>query len=113
MSEVWRVRLGRQAESDFREILQWTRRSFGEIQAREYAETITLAIAALGAGPDVVGARVRDELGHGVCTLHVARLGRRGRHFVVFRPHGDHRIEVIRVLHDSMDLPRHVPNKIG
>jgi len=44
-------------------------------------------------------------------TLHVARHGRRGRHFVVFRVgrESDHGvIEVLRLLHDSMDLQRHL-----
>ena len=45
-------------------------------------------------------------------TLHVARKGRKGRHFVVFRVarDPDHDvIEVLRLLHDSMDLQRHLP----
>ncbi|NBU77128.1 MAG: type II toxin-antitoxin system RelE/ParE family toxin, partial [Planctomycetes bacterium] len=40
--------------------------------------------------------------------LHVARQGRAGRHFVVFRAAGSD-IDVLRLLHESMDLPRHLP----
>ena len=86
-------------------IRAWTRREFGTRQALAYARTLSLAIQALGDGPDVAGVRPRDDLGLGILVLHVARKGRRGRHFVVFRVSRTPCIEVLRVLHDSMDLP--------
>jgi toxin ParE1/3/4 len=108
MKPVWMVRLGRQAEQDYVEILQWTTKTFGEGQASTYAETMALAIEALADGPDVLGARARDDIQRGIRTLHVARQGRAGRHFVVFRASGSD-IDVLGLLHDSMDLPRHLP----
>ena len=81
----WTVRLTATAEADFQEILLWTVDQFGEAQARAYAETISVALADLAAGPTVVGARERDDIGKGLSTLHVARNGRKGRHFVLFR----------------------------
>ncbi len=107
MRQVWTVRLGRQAEQDYIEILQWTTKSFGEGQASIYAETMALAIEALEDGPEVPGARARDDIQPGIRTLHVARQGRAGRHFVVFRVAGSD-IDVLRLLHDSMDLLRHL-----
>ncbi len=106
MRKVWTVRLGQQAEQDYLEILQWTAKTFGEGQASTYAETIALAIEALGDGPEILGARAREDIQPGVRTLHVARQGRAGRHFVVFRSTGSD-IDVLRLLHDEMDLPRH------
>jgi toxin ParE1/3/4 len=105
MRPVWTVRLGRQAEQDYFEILQWTTMTFGEGQANTYAETIASAIEALENGPDVLGARTCDDIHPGIRTLHVARQGRAGRHFVVFRVAGSD-IDVLRLLHDSMDPPR-------
>lgn len=107
MKRVWVVRLGYQAEQDYVEILQWTTKTFGESQASTYAETMALAIAALENGPDVLGAGARDDIQPGIRTLHVARLGRAGRHFVVFRV-SESTIDVLRLLHDRMDLPRHL-----
>lgn len=107
MKRVWVVRLGYQAEQDYVEILQWTTKTYGESQASTYAETMALAIAALADGPDVQGARARDDIQPGIRTLHVARLGRAGRHFVVFRV-SESTIDVLRLLHDRMDLPRHL-----
>jgi toxin ParE1/3/4 len=108
MTQVWRVRLGQQAEQDYVEILQWTAQTFGEGQASTYAVTIALAIAALEGGPEILGATAREDIQPGIRTLHVARQGRAGRHFVVFCATGSD-IDILRLLHDSMDLPRHLP----
>lgn len=108
----WPVRLAAAAEADFQDILRWTVEQFGEVQARVYAETLSAALEALAAGPTVIGAKVRDDIAKGLFTLHVGRRGRRGRHFVMFRighDHGREVIEVLRLLHDAMDLPRHFP----
>jgi toxin ParE1/3/4 len=109
MSSTWTVRLARQAEQDYTEILRWTARNFGPHQAQIYAETLGLAISALHEGPDVLGARARDEIEPGIRMLHVARNGRKGRHLVVFRVGANQLIDVLRLLHDSMDLARYLP----
>jgi len=108
----WPVRLTAAAEADFEDILRWTVGRFGEAQARIYAETLSRALEALAGGPNVIGVKARDDIAQGLFTLHVARQGRRGRHFVLFRIGHDQRrevIEVLRLLHDAMDLPRHLP----
>jgi toxin ParE1/3/4 len=108
----WTVRLTAAAEADFEEILRWTVDQFGDAQARIYAETLSAALNDLATGPTVVGAKKRDDILKGIFTLHVARKGRKGRHFVMFRvgraPDRDV-IEVLRLLHDAMDLQRHLP----
>jgi toxin ParE1/3/4 len=108
----WTIRLTAAAESDFEEILRWTAQ-FGEAQARIYAETLSAALNDLAADPTVVGAKKRDDILKGLFTLHVARKGRKGRHFVMFRvgraPDHDV-IQVLRLLHDAMDLQRHLPS---
>jgi toxin ParE1/3/4 len=110
----WTVRLSKTAESDFQSIIVWTLREFGDLQARIYADTLSAALVALTAGPTTVGAKERSEIGKGIFTLHVARGGRKGRHFVLFRVRvGKHRrhVEVLRLLHDAMDLTRHIPEE--
>ena len=109
MSVVWKVRLASQAELDFSEIITWTNENFGERQAEAYAETLTLAIEALHDGPEQLGVKARHDIGPCIRTLHVARQGRSGRHFVVFSEAKDQYIDVLRLLHDSMDLARHIP----
>jgi toxin ParE1/3/4 len=105
----WTVRLTAAAQADFEEILRWTVDQFGEAQARIYAETISASLNDLAGGPNVVGAKKRDDILKGMFTFHVAR---KGRHFVMFRVGRapDHEvIEVLRLLHDTMDLQRHLP----
>lgn len=105
----WTVRLTRAAEKDFQGIIEWTIDHFGESQALVYAETLGMAVEALSEGPTLLDARRRDDILKGLCSLHVDRCGRKGRHFIMFRvaPSGGDVIEVLRLLHDSMDLPRH------
>ena len=110
-SRRWRVRLATAAENDFRNILRWTSEHFGEEQAHVYAETLTRAIESLAVGPEVSLSRKREEIAEGLMTLHVARKGRKGRHLVLYRvgkPEEPPVIDVLRLLHDSMDLTRHV-----
>lgn len=109
MSRAWRVRLTDQAELDLLAISRWTAANFGPRQAEHYVETILLTIEALVDGPETLGTKARDELAPGIRTLHAARLGRKARHFAVFRVADDQVLEVLRLLHDSMDLARHLP----
>ena len=105
----WRVRLGAAAEVDFANILKWTVENFGERQSRVYRETLILAISELADGPDVAGSKARDEIMPGLRTLHVARHGRRGSHFLMYRAAPKRMIEIVRILHDRMDLERQAP----
>ena len=108
----WTVRLSTAAEADYRQILRWTAENFGLPQSRIYAVTLSSTLKALSAGPAIIGVKVRGEIGTNIRTLHVARNGRKGRHFVMFRAssfQGQNVIDVLRLLHDSMDLERHLP----
>ena len=107
----WRVRLSQAAEEDFLAILAWTATHFGDMQAQKYAEVLTLSITALHKGPDVIGAKTLEVISHGLKNLHVARMGSKGSHFVVFRAASENTIDVLRVLHESMDLARHLPSE--
>ena len=106
----WRVRLGAAAELDFANILKWTTENFGVRQCRVYRDAIVQAIGELADGPDVAGLKARDEIMPGLRTLHVARHGRRGRHFLMYRAGSSSTIVIVRILHDRMDLQRHVPS---
>lgn len=107
----WAVHVGTTAQNDFTETVAWTAKHFGKRQATAYAQTLIAAMNALHAGPRIPGAREREEIGKGIYTLHVARMGRKGRHFVMFRVVDGvaREIEVLRLLHDAMDLTRHLP----
>lgn len=110
---TWTVRLSAAAEADFRQILRWTVDTFGSAQAHIYADTLSSALKALSTGPSVIGVRERPEIGSNIWTLHVARNGCKGRHFIMFQvadTQDSKVIDVLRLLHDSMDLERHSPS---
>jgi toxin ParE1/3/4 len=110
--DLWVVRTTALAKSDLAKILRWTSAQFGAVQAQVYLETMTQALEDLCAGPDIVGSKVRSDIAQHMHTLHVGRKGRKGRHFLMFRVRrldSQRVIEVVRILHDSMDLVRHQP----
>ncbi len=105
----WTVRLADQAAQDVEEILDWTLEHFGPLQLAVYTETINDALEALTEGLANLGVRERPELGEDLATLHVARNGRKGRHQLIVRfDETERTIEVLRILHDSMDIARHI-----
>jgi len=106
---LWKVRLTKVAQRDYEEILNWTLDHFGVNQVNLYDATLLMALGDLRAGPDLPSVKNRDDIGVGVCTLHVARKGRKGRHFLMFRvSKDDGALDVLRILHDRMDLARHL-----
>lgn len=109
-ADIWRVELASRARRDIAAILRTTLRQFGSRQQGVYSETIKAAIAALVDGPFVLGSSARNDIRPNLRTLHVAREGRRGRHFIVYRAGEDRVIEIVRILHDAMDLSSHLPN---
>lgn len=110
MPPYWKVRLSEAAENDFNEIIVWTAEHFGIDQAHVYRDVILDALRALQAGPPLIGTRNLSGLPQELKALHVARKGKRGRHFIVFDDSIDGRIQALRILHDSMDIQSHVPS---
>ncbi len=86
---------------------------FGIAQARRYRSVILATLAELTDGPEPAGSTDRSELMPGLRSLHVARHGRRGRHFVLYDTSASRQIRVVRILHDSMDLARNLEGRPG
>jgi len=105
--QKWTVRLSAAAEADYDAILGWTDQRFGAAQAAACADALAASLARLEGGPAIPGARQRDEIAAGLLSVHV---GRRARHLILFRvaDAADRTIDVLRILHDAMDLARHV-----
>jgi toxin ParE1/3/4 len=95
--------------TDFARILKHPKDKFGERQFEIYRVTLAEVLAALEAGAELLGTVARDEILPNLRTLHVERKGRRGRHFIMYRAAAGQVIEVVRLLHDAMDLARHIP----
>ena len=109
MSGAWKVRLVASAERDFEQVVRRSAQDFGPLQSEVYAKTLALAIQALREnGPQTVGVKERPEIGPGIFTLRAARSKHKASHFLVFRVLEIRVVEILRILHDRMDLARHV-----
>ncbi|MEQ8786346.1 MAG: type II toxin-antitoxin system RelE/ParE family toxin [Pirellulaceae bacterium] len=107
------------AEEDVTSILEWTHEHFGEPARRRYEALLVQAIVDLAEDPQRPGSTNREELADGARSYHLFHsrrridksIGRvrRPRHFLIYRSVAKNCIEIGRVLHDSMDLPKHLP----
>ncbi|MFT4187582.1 MAG: type II toxin-antitoxin system RelE/ParE family toxin [Aeromicrobium sp.] len=112
-------RLSAAAEDDIVDILRWSHEMFGERARLAYEALLTTALhdaARHRDQPDI--AIRRPELGDDVYVWHLRRSrdqppGRpvkRPRHFVVHKIERD-AVLIGRVLHDSMELSRHLDDR--
>jgi len=107
------------ADADMDSVLTRTYEHFGESARRRYAALLVRAIMDVAENPDRAGSHARPEIAPNARTYHLlhsrnrvtADVGRvkRPRHFLLYRILAKDEIVIGRVLHDSMDLPRHLP----
>lgn len=94
------VRIRPAARRDLLAIGRYTARTWGTAQRTRYLRELEARLEALAAEP-ALGVP-RDDLRPGY------RCGRQGRHLIFYRPFDDG-IEVVRILHERMDVHRHLP----
>jgi toxin ParE1/3/4 len=109
------------ARSDIANILAWTHESFGPRAMRRYAKLIHTAVEQVAADPEVAGSEPRPEIAKTCRTYHLfytrkiaaarANRVRNPRHLLLYRVTEAGVVEIGRVLHDSMDLERHLPEE--
>jgi toxin ParE1/3/4 len=119
---VANYRLSPQAEQDIEAILEWTHAECGEKIRRRYETLLTRAIMDVAEDAKRAGSRARPEIGVAARSYHLRHSGDRvrksigkidrPRHILVFRIRDDHQVDIARVLHDGMDLDRHVPEDV-
>lgn len=108
-------RLTQVAQADIVSILAWSRERFGSEASKRYEMLIATAIRDAAESSDEAGRRLRPELGDGVFSWHLAQsrtrspggMVHRPRHFLICRREDD-LLVVGRVLHDAMELRRHL-----
>jgi toxin ParE1/3/4 len=101
------VSLAAAAQTDLDNIAAWTTENFGPSQAGNCIEAILDTIDELTAPKSPSRSLARDEIAKGMRTLHMRKRGRHGRHFLLYSETADE-VKIQRVLHDSMELSRHV-----
>ena len=85
------------ARADLDEIWEYTTRRWGTEQGERYIRDVIAACQALAEGRR--RGRAIDEIRKGYCKLAV------GTHFLFYRLAKDGSIDVVRILHQRMDIP--------
>lgn len=108
------------AEEDIVAIFAWTEEQFGEQATLRYAALLFQAIKDIAEKHDRAGATPRPEIATSGWTYHLLHSrdrvakskGRvtRPRHFLLYRV-TENAVEIARVLHDSVDFARHLPDE--
>lgn len=105
------------AQPDIRLILAWTHEHFGEAARARYKKLLKQAILDVARDRDLPGSIKRPELGKDICTYRIFHSRthvpakervRHPRHFLVYYKTDEVNVTIVRVLHDSMDLSRHI-----
>lgn len=92
-------KLSKRAEQDLIAIWNFSFDQWGEIQADGYLQTLHSTIRLLVKNPEM--GKSRDALGAGYRSFH------QSRHVIFYQPCG-FGVRVIRILHQSMDVERHL-----
>jgi toxin ParE1/3/4 len=115
-----RLRLTGPAVQDIASILDWSAGHFGDASRRRYEALIETALRDVADEPGRPGSRELPEaFGPGRRVYHL-RLSRdrvrmsggrvdAPRHMLVYRTIPPETVVILRVLHDAMDLVRHLP----
>jgi toxin ParE1/3/4 len=109
------------AERDIQAILAWTHEQFGVRGRLRYEALLVRAIHDVVENPQRTGSQARPEIAPSAWTYHLWHSRdrveppgdrvHRPRHVLLYRIGKDGQVEIGRVLHDAMDLARHLPDE--
>lgn len=113
-------RISNAARADIVDILRLSQTQFGDQARQRYQALILTALQALASRPYCIGSHDRDELAAGLRSYHLTYSRQQAkhpygtvkspRHIVFYRVANDALIEVVRFLHDAMEVQLHLPN---
>jgi len=116
-------RLSASARADILDILAWKHEQFGELARLRYEHLLVTALRELAAEPERTGSHARPDLGTHVRSYHLRHsrdrarhesgIVRQPRHLLLYRFARPDLIGVGRVLHDAMEIERHLPAAYG
>ncbi|OAI93450.1 plasmid stabilization protein ParE [Pseudomonas putida] len=110
------VRMSPQACIDISDTLRFTEVRLGRSVRNRYQDLLQETLLALAEQPKPVDSKMRDELSPGLRSLHLSfnvlqmTDGRviRPRHIVFYRTGTDQFVEILRVLHDAMEVAQNL-----
>lgn len=105
------------ARNDLLEIREYTLQTYGPVAADAYDSLLRQAFKDIRDNPFRPGSKDRPEIGANIRSFHASLSRRRAsssvkspRHFVLYFLPKENEIVVSRVLHDTRDLARHIPD---
>jgi toxin ParE1/3/4 len=107
-----RYRLTKLAAADYAAILRFTLKRWGKEQLAAYNRLLDSGIAAVAHEPKRLNSHSRDDLRPGFRSLNIGLLGIHpslGRHIIYYRIADDGVVEVLRILHDRMEVSSKLP----
>lgn len=115
MSRVM-VRISPQACVDIADTLRFTEVRLGESVRNRYQDLLQTTFHSIAEQPTLPASMMRDELSPGLRSLHLSfnvmkvADGRllRPRHIVFYRTGTDQAVEILRILHDAMEVAQHL-----
>lgn len=117
------IRISATAEADVISMLVWTKDRFGDIARRRYEALLVTALRDVAFDPERPGSAARPELGPAIRSYHLRHSRERAgapegivrtpRHLLLYRAMVPNIVGVGRVLHDAMEVERHLPADYG
>jgi toxin ParE1/3/4 len=107
-------RLSAEAQQDVADALDWSLANFGEDAFKRYSNLLRVSFADIVEDPLRIGSS-ELEVGGQMLRLYPIKFSRqnaavagrmvfRPRHVLAYRVGGEEKIEILRVLHDRMDV---------
>ena len=95
-----KVILRQKAIDDLNDIWDYTFEKWSAKQADKYYATIKLSCSGIGQNPDI--GKEYDGISNNLLGL------KSGKHIIFYKSISDERIEVVRILHERMDLKKRI-----
>ena len=106
------------ARSDILDIRKYTANRYGHSAANSYDTLLKQAIRDVREDPYRLGSKNRPEISKNIRSYHTmlsrTRAGRtvkKPRHFILYFLPNENEIAISRILHDSRDIVRHIPEE--
>lgn len=111
-----RQRLSGAARQDIEDLLAWSEEHFGQAARQRYEALLACALQDVAQDTSRPGIQARPELGAAVFSYHLvcsrqraAAKVMRPRHLLICRHTVSGVVDILRVLHDALEISRHLP----
>ena len=113
-----KVTITKPAHSDLLDIRKYTVNRYGHNAANSYESLLKQAIRDVREDPYRLGSKNRPEISKNIRSYHImlsreraGRIVKKPRHFILYFLPNENEIVISRVLHDSRDIIRHIPEE--